>query len=473
MKLLVATCICFLPVFGFAEECIPKKRFLPVPAGDSIGRYLRIHPSGNFVLSSVSGKVVIFDLTKNPIVQIETPANDETYPVEGSWRFLASPNHDPSTMHYYSFNDVLKNQREARPQISDSSHNEFYHSAAELPKSSDSQIHFRTVLYRNLVYRDYSASLDSSGNVVSHTKGRSDILCPAILESHQVVSSEVRAETKDQMRKIESQRASLVSEIMVKERLYNETRDVGLRKSYENDLRALQLELQGREADLVALRKRLGLSGVGSVDLSEPILSKNGRFVAGSTHGPNGMTMQIFKIEEDHCTRVADTKFSTSKVSFAYSDNDDHQRIAFTGSNLIPNQPLPVSTLSDQELADLMRRNRNIRDFVRSARSRNVRGENAIRIAVEEEYLGRVYADAYVFDSRTGVTQRLTGQRESPSYPGFTRDGRLIYGGVKDNVLGFFIVDPNQIEGGSGKCITSADVTSAGGLGAATAEVQR
>ena len=61
---------------------------------DDAGMYQRIHPDGQYMLTS-NGYGSVIDLRNWSSPQIRrTAANDELYPVEGSWKLVASPNVD-------------------------------------------------------------------------------------------------------------------------------------------------------------------------------------------------------------------------------------------------------------------------------------------------------------------------------------------------------------------------------------------
>ena len=141
--------------------------------------YMRVHPSGEYLLLSGWTSVIV-DLRdpKHPQA-IQTLMNKEAYPVEASkqWRWIASPNHSDK-MRYYDFQDLLAKNAQSQAVFEDGELNQFYHSSAELPGSSKNKMHFRTSIWTLLKYRDYTAYFD--GNVIPKKveKTKTKELCP-------------------------------------------------------------------------------------------------------------------------------------------------------------------------------------------------------------------------------------------------------------------------------------------------------
>lgn len=173
-------------------ECVPARRVVDAPDElNDIGVYHRVHPSGNYVIASRAmegnseNRVAVIDLS-NPEQPraIETPLIDEAYPIEGRWKYIASPrnnrwnssNTTGSGMRYYPFEGatgVLEAGREAQYVMNDPDHDQWYHSSAELPGSTDQNFQFRTMLYGER-YRDYTISTNANGEVTTtHTETRS------------------------------------------------------------------------------------------------------------------------------------------------------------------------------------------------------------------------------------------------------------------------------------------------------------
>jgi hypothetical protein len=184
MKLIIIFSIMFsLNLFA---ECVPAITEVKLPSDINTGMYHRVHPSGNYILVSASGgygsSVSLVDISatddegKSKAKAYITPMKDEAYPVEGSWKLFASPYHSDG-MRYYDFKGVLANEKNATPVFNDSSHNQFYHSSAELPGSNESVLKFRTLLWLGSSCADYEVSYNADGSVKSTTKGKSYELC--------------------------------------------------------------------------------------------------------------------------------------------------------------------------------------------------------------------------------------------------------------------------------------------------------
>jgi hypothetical protein len=105
--------------------------------------------------------------------------NKEVYPVEASreWKWIASPNHDKK-MRYYDFQDLLKNGPMSKAVYEDANLNQFYHSSAELPGHTADKIHFRTSIWSQLKYRDYTAYFNGSFIPTRVEKSKIKSLCP-------------------------------------------------------------------------------------------------------------------------------------------------------------------------------------------------------------------------------------------------------------------------------------------------------
>lgn len=180
MKNLIILGFASIIITNFAEAaCVPARQVIKYPEDlPGVGQYHRIHPSGKYIMASgmtgdYSAGVGIVDLTskndKGETVAkfIRTPLIDETYPVEGNWKLLASPNNSDG-MRYYDFQDVLKNNVASKPIMNDEQHNQYYHSASELPDSTAKVVKFRTMLWSEK-YRDYTVTYDNAGKVISTT----------------------------------------------------------------------------------------------------------------------------------------------------------------------------------------------------------------------------------------------------------------------------------------------------------------
>ena len=86
-----------------------------------LGDYMRVHPSGDFVLFSGNGSPIV-DLRQRDAqgrVQprlIRTPLNAEAYAAEGSWKFVTSPRHGEG-MKFFLFEDLVREGESAQPPV--------------------------------------------------------------------------------------------------------------------------------------------------------------------------------------------------------------------------------------------------------------------------------------------------------------------------------------------------------------------
>lgn len=133
--------------------------------------------------------------------------------------------------------------------------------------------------------------------------------------------------------------------------------------------------------------------------IQNPVLSKDGTHFAALI----GSKVEVFKILPDgKCESVAKTDFRGSKVSFSYPKPGESLKITFTVEGGPTN------------------------DYKRTA---------------------------YVYDLGSQTSKIIsTPEDENPYYPGFTLDGRVIF----KTDTGVSIVDPNQVNGNSGQCISDS-----------------
>ncbi len=138
------------------------------------------------------------------------------------------------------------------------------------------------------------------------------------------------------------------------------------------------------------------------LQLINPIQSKDGAYVAGLVANK----LEVFKVKPNgDCESVAKTDYRGSKVSFSYPEAGKLPQITFTTEG-------GAATGYDKS--------------------------------------------AYVYDLKSKVSKKVsTDQDEEPYYPGFTRDGRIIF----KTKEGFSIVDPNQMGDKTNKCIPSSSAS--------------
>ena len=296
--------------------------FVPLEGKAEGMEYIRVHPTGNYVLYSTGSYgnpgVEIADLTETasgtgqikPRI-ISTPLYNEAYPCEGSWTLISSCQ-EANGMVYYNFKDILESAEKAKPVFNDKDHDQYYQSCAEFPGSTPEQLRFRMLLY------------GKSSRIYTLNKGQ---------------PSAVFGPKKD-----------ICSNIGIEE------------------------------------------------SVSQPILSKDGTEVAAYFDG----SQRVFRINDNNgtCREVENLKYPTGKVSFSYRTLSDPGMIAFSTPDTI-----------------------------------GVSGE-----LKPSESLGN---KIYVFDRGTKRTYRISQPwlDESAFYPGFTRDGRVIYATKRNGKNGIVIVD--------------------------------
>lgn len=192
MKALVATGLALIVSQDVFAKCVPAKVTIDYPDEvPHVGMYHRVHPTGKYIIASgaVQGagenRIAVIDLTSKDsdgnieAKYIPSPLIDETYPVEGSWSHLASPRNRGTAqdgMRYYKFSDILEKNKDATPVFNDPQHDQWYHSAAELPGSKPEKYKFRTMLYGNR-YRDYSFTYDKDGRMTDKTQTETKSAC--------------------------------------------------------------------------------------------------------------------------------------------------------------------------------------------------------------------------------------------------------------------------------------------------------
>lgn len=206
MKLIVLALIVLnsqISLANTAEVCPePAGQFIPIefPKGPSRGRsyingvaqpqpivemepqYIRVHPSGNYVIASLdNGTAVVIDISdKNLPKLIKTPLKNEAAPLEPSWDLISSP-YDKKGMEYYSFKDLISDEEKKEPtpksKFSDYRHNQYYQSLSEYPDSKPDNRRFRVVLFTTLISRDYEVRPLPDKSKVLVNKGKLEYLC--------------------------------------------------------------------------------------------------------------------------------------------------------------------------------------------------------------------------------------------------------------------------------------------------------
>ncbi|MBC7741518.1 MAG: hypothetical protein H7061_04945 [Bdellovibrionaceae bacterium] len=378
----------------YAANCLPPREFIASPANNG-GAYLRVHPTGDYVLytGGRTSNVEIIDFTKTndsgaiaPVI-IKTPMKNEAYPVEGRWDLIASP-YDIKGMSYYSFADftsaAVENKLTVEPVFSDRTHNQFYHSSAELPGGKKGNYDFRTTLWMDRWTQDYSVSIDAAGKREIKTKGARYQICENLFAPLKIAGVTEVADIRTQM-------AGLSNEYL---NLQNTSTPAVLARRQE--IQTLLSPLQQRLAHLVP-------------SLNQLTLSKDGTMLAGIPS--NKSTTHVYKIKENgECELVKDLGIRTSKVSFSYPYKNE----------------LPMVTYNAEG----------------NAANNYVRG-------------------VYLYDLQTDKSFPIsTAAAESASYPGFTKDGRIIYKAIDaDRKAGFVRADAVSIVTNGAKCATKASAS--------------
>ena len=287
-------------------------------------KYIRVHPSGNFVLASLDdGTAVLIDLRdkENPKI-IETPLRNEAAAVEPNWEFLSSP-YAEGGMEYYAFDDVLKNGKAAKVVFSDRRHNEYYQSSAEVPGSKVNERKFVTLLFSTLSAREYTIKKVAEGKYKT-TTGKVSYLCENVQSN-----------------------------------------------------------------------------------LIQPNISKDARFVAANEMDPKGQMRGIGgavilkRLPNGHCQIEDRVGFATGKMNFSHPQPGHKGFTAFS-----------VNQTSQSSSGDM---------------------------SMEDT--------AFLYDRETKEMRLLSRPWEETSaqFPGFTKDGRVIYAAGRGDKAGLVIVDPKDL----------------------------
>lgn len=420
-------------------ECVPARETVKYAHS---GQYHRVHPSGNFVLYTSRG-VRIVDITDRQKPRaIETPMKAEAYPVEsarGGWELISSPLHDDG-MRYYQMKDLLEMNAAAYPVYKDLENNEYYQSSAELPESTKDVKKIRTLLYGKK-YREYTMEKDSDGNFTKVTPGPTkQQICTIFMDQYNADELKLTAADQKDLENLkasqdklnEARRKTRDELDPAREAYYRDQNNQALydkfmkaRTADDQAIQAIrdnnaQIEYYSRGSNYVKARKRLDAlnkeyqQAVGerafklvdeinvaqkelnrinrlfpSKTFSNPVLSKDGTLVAAG----QSKNMVVYRIQPGGiCEQVAETGTSASKVSFSFPENGKLPKLTYTA---------------------------------------------------ETGASGGFYRSVFHMDLNTKQARQLSPRGTSASYPGFTKDGRVIY----SNEEGFYIVDPNQLDG--------------------------
>lgn len=163
MKKLILASAALISVSGGASaKCISPHEYVPFigeaarPGGNgqvALGMYSRISPDGRFVLRSFSGDhlstVTLMELAKQTngtkvAKAYETDLKNESFPVQGSWRFIV----DVDGSSHYRVGDIVNRQKDAKRQFRGGISG-FYATSAEMPGSTNEKIVLRSLSWPN------------------------------------------------------------------------------------------------------------------------------------------------------------------------------------------------------------------------------------------------------------------------------------------------------------------------------------
>lgn len=390
------------------SECIPPKRFVKYTNRTSIGMYQRVHPDGKYVLHSAmwrggvrSPSVLLFDLSNlnenGEATEIETPMNDEVYPIMTDWSLFASPNH-PDGMRYYSLSKIESQKNSASQEFSDRSHNQYYQSIGELSdKGGKKQI--RVTLYSGRRTKDYEIEMNE-GSVVSQKEIKSGSIC------QNIVSPQVSGKSPEEIANLRERLTAIERE---QSRAMNDFQNGKLSRDERDSIRARITRLTD---EYRSIEEQLGRGNRLEDTFSSPVLSIDGHEVAALRVARGSYELRLFKINDDYSCELTDSlPFQVSKIQFSHPVPGKKGSITFLGSPKVENRAISQSV--------------------------------------------------YVYNRDTKELTRIAkaGEFADYGYPGFTKDGRVIFPACKrvesKMQCGAQIVDPNQINPTSGDVVES------------------
>lgn len=318
-----------LPALGFAQvsgdaPSYCRSGYQPemIKINGSAGAYMRVSPDGNYAIVS-NGTSNILDLTgkdsdgNRVTKEIRTRMNNEAYPVEGNWNYVAAPG---GQMSFYRFKDLLEKGTEASPgEIVD---NRPAESAQESPKPKGRRVAKNkpapsvtpapTSTPGSSPYQFYQTSGQTSGQTPGEPERFVD-------REHTVQWYHSAAELPGGDKKHATYRVSLFSE--------NTMRDYEV--WFNPDGSAAKVE----KKPIKPLCQNIVDKGNTFSDrlISQPIISKDGTEMAGLWHN----TTHIFKIKDDgSCEVEDDLGISSYKVSFSYPEPGKRSKIVFTNASM-------------------------------------------------------------------------------------------------------------------------------------------
>ena len=442
--------------------CVPPKENIEIRHS---GQYHRMHPSGNYFIYTSGNSANLVDITdRSKPKDLRTDLKLETYPVEsanGGWSLLASPlSAGGQGMNFFNFNDVLNGQQgQVKPVYKDQQFGEWYHSTAELPGSTVDNKKVRMLLYSNRRFKDYNMKIGSNGAVDSATTLQTGQICDNIFKpflkteeqkTKYLLNRDAINRLEIQLRNLTGDEAKELSKQISQARLNAEgeyygpeyvenrkkrleitnkidelnsvvvngtsSKDLEARRSeisqiYQNSRNNTEREQLAKEYNEIEVKlrtlrlnnpnvKRINeLSSEAQVldndlwiikdgkQFANPVLSKDGTLVAGLV----GSKLEVYKIKDDNsCELVGKPEHRASKVSFSYPEKGKLPKIVYTAESASS-------------------------DFNRKV---------------------------ITYDLEKKITTVISSNEDKGAYyPGFTKDGRVMY----KIDTGISIVDPEQI----------------------------
>lgn len=356
-----------------------QREFVPFPPvtnenGKSIPfkevNYNRVHPSGQYMLvTGQDDSVWILDLSQKGADgkilarMIPTPLDNEAFAVEPDWQFIGSPD-ALTAASYFSFEDLIKNGRQAKPAFKDTTIVQVYQSSG-ITSRSDQEVQFRSV--------------DMNGRA-------RDFILPVSEDG-----------------KLEADKVKLSPVYEICGNLKNEFVNPNLSRNGSEITLFTSPSLTGEQwEDYQKMLKNMVKSNRDMPKFLDAFFSK---------HGPYGTA--FFKIKEDNSCEYSDSLYGlyASKPSFNFPQKGKKGEVTFT---------LKI------ELASVKAR----------------RGSKGREVKKEDEFI----EVAYIFD-RDRKRYKMISQpwKESAFYPNFTKEGKILYGTIRNGQHGVVILDPKTI----------------------------
>ncbi len=408
-------------VITTAKACIVKKEEIVVDP-EIQPSYLRVHPEGKYILytddtNESSSLLEIKKMNNTYVVKnYLTPMQIEAFPVEPDWQLISSPYHNDGTMKYFLLQDLLTKKPEDVKAVHSSNFNEYYHSiGGDGAKFSLLRWNFLGTKDFEVMKKDGVLSLKESispyilcsnlFNLPVKSKNFLNFLNEGLLRIHSIMMTDSfednyeRAD-KDVLARYEAKGLKIDHDDPKMQEQYEF--DIS-RLAYEYDLVSLQAYVESGQISQQDVddykhfnalffgqeqnKKGKGLKKIEALFeqmdfyvLTKPILSKDAKYVSGMLDG----STRVYKINENKtCTEISNLGADVSKAGFAYPETFKNPVISFY--------------VEDEEDYDKL--------------------------------------ELYVHDvgSKTTILVDTVRANTQMGYPGFTKDGRLVY--MNDNKI--------------------------------------